>query len=1749
MIRNIVLTKKGNESEDQARRVFTAEEFWEDGGQNLIVYINSKPVANKNYTIISNNEIELNSSVSVNDEISFVITQLVDPFYSADYENRAYSIDRVEKKLENKAQTSINKRVFEENINSHLHLHSDDIWTEKISSDPEQAEEDGVAQSRRLFQLTEDVTVQGERGWYPQDPNNPGVILNRWIPRKYGKAYVVRLYDFNNSEIPSSDPMGWKWDYETGYLTIQNDHSYKTPFKISGYRYVGKLGVASLTHWKEPVFSLNYLPKNHNDHGDIRLILTENLLYKWDAYTEKWDPLEYGSGSFKDPVLNRASLPSKNNVSGDIRLVMEDNDLYVWDFAQEDWVLLTGLSFDESAYYRREDLDRMLAEKSEIGHTHDTIYYRKNDIDEMLQWRPSRATKNDLPPYSENQDGDVILTRDDNTVWRWYSGDPNINQGHWEPILQANFSWKSVVEHYSDLPSINNVVGDVRFVLETEKMYYWTGDRWYSIHYDMQDHHHDNLYIRKENLRWKEPVESVHFLPEDAAQGDIRLVLNKNILYSYDNDDGWVALNPETTWKNTVQRISDLPTVGNGDNDIIFVKETKKIYSWDPMTETWNDVLPGTHDHNDVYYTKDELDEEINDIKSLLLSHTHDGVDSERIDYNSLLNIPYFHWKAPVSDHASLPYGDNTVGDAKIVLNEKSIYIWDGANWEKVSSGTFELDELDNRYYTKQELDATIDSIIASLTSQIALKADYSHNHDDRYYTQDEINQMFNDFNPQYEHDHDDRYYTQDQLGTPGQAQIHWDNISPKPSFEGVWKSPVNTINNLPDADNQENDLRLILDSSEFYEWKNGQWNYVGKWEIPQPDYWKIPVETIADLPSTDNADGDIRLVLEENILYRWDGPANNWVSFNQNGQTVIKESNNFDDVQVYINGIQETPDDEWQMEGDYAVRILHELEQNDHVTIIVFKDDDHRRFDYVVTDVARRVYDINPFYFRQDIIVTTPSAEFTFPLDYTPGNDSLIVWKNGLRQKVNDDYYEKTPFSIEFFEPCIPGDKIIVVIIGKEIGDDRYLRESFAPISYQSIFNLENEYAKNTDSILVYLNGVLQTINDDYFELSPTSIEFVDPVAPGEEVTVIILEAAEITNQDVDVVKYFREDYDVTAVTDREYFTVNHEYIVGAGELLVYLNGQLQRVNNDYYEIDNHTIRFHDPVQLGDLVTFIVIKGVIPGTGSLGAQYATDLKLGNPSDTSWNDGYIPLSASMTTADAIDGLNEALLQFIPDPPRPLSSSSLVPNIEMYSGYVSADNSNIETYPGDYVDYIIYERSFDLTIDKEEFSDADNGLLELYMNGSLLDSFDLAGAFVEDNRNGSQILGKYGSVAGGAAKNVGSISFAGGLRMSTNSNIHIMSVKEYNDFSGYQVGNILIKIFNQNVRDGYNSVVIHHKLGNSVRMSETFKFFMDDSSSHPSFIGTQTLTPQPISSQKYLSGVRYFSIGDEFRVKVNISNLFFRAYVDTPFTYEMVGMKVKEIDYDDAAIEGVSSIPKINDIIEYDDTLKIDKYNEYSIDSRGLIRTYTPIGEKDSYSYESLNIMINTYTNGSTNLIEYFHDETFRLPSGDYDTLPPARSGAWDSTQPLTINDAIIFDKKLQYANIDFSDYLPSQAVNYSLYDQEQYYFRSFYKPVPRNNGKIIMGGIHYHYLKNSKIIIDIKLPMQTGWLSLNNYYDVSDFTGADGDGCLVDYDDEEHAFYYSSGTFSTANSGYLVIMRITFLNSTSSPVSYLEMEW
>ncbi len=174
------------------------------------------------------------------------------------------------KKLQNKRiTTSTGKGINEEKGASTLELYLPDIKTEIIPGTPPGTTTDVLYYTGAIGQtLVVDTSVPANLTWFATSGYGNTTLANDgsqssedarlmgWISDKYdafgtvsGAGYEIKLYDKNSNLITKTDPSDWLFDYQTGILTFNNASTAygavatSGPFRIVGYRYIGKKGV------------------------------------------------------------------------------------------------------------------------------------------------------------------------------------------------------------------------------------------------------------------------------------------------------------------------------------------------------------------------------------------------------------------------------------------------------------------------------------------------------------------------------------------------------------------------------------------------------------------------------------------------------------------------------------------------------------------------------------------------------------------------------------------------------------------------------------------------------------------------------------------------------------------------------------------------------------------------------------------------------------------------------------------------------------------------------------------------------------------------------------------------------------------------------------------------------------------------------------------------------------------------------------------------------------------------------------------------------------------------------------------------------------------------------------------------------------------------------------------------------------------------------------------------------------------
>jgi hypothetical protein len=215
---------------------------------------------------------------------------------------------------------------------------------------------------------------------------------------------------------------------------------------------------------------------------------------------------------------------------------------------------------------------------------------------------------------------------------------------------------------------------------------------------------------------------------------------------------------------------------------------------------------------------------------------------------------------------------------------------------------------------------------------------------------------------------------------------------------------------------------------------------------------------------------------------------------------------------------------------------------------------------------------------------------------------------------------------------------------------------------------------------------------------------------------------------------------------------------------------------------------------------------------------------------------------------------------------------------------------------------------------------------------------------------------------------------------------------------------------------------------------------------------------------------------------------------------------------------------------------------------------------------------------ATELVEAFVDEKYRLPDGgsiDYDLIPADIDDVWDSTIDLADGEAALFNERLRFPTTcgnwsgeilnrydpnaasqpDYSGYGTTECVYYRAFRESGNAANSGNLKFRGEDGAVGGSSIGIDMIgamddAGAKVRVEIKLPSQSGWLDLGKNFPVG-FTGADGEGCLADtpyISGSDVIWPYSSGTLSTANSGYMIIVRIR-LRDTAIFLTRLEVEF
>ena len=520
-----------------------------------------------------------------------------------------------------------------------------------------------------------------------------------------------------------------------------------------------------------------------------------------------------------------------------------------------------------------------------------------------------------------------------------------------------------------------------------------------------------------------------------------------------------------------------------------------------------------------------------------------------------------------------------------------------------------------------------------------------------------------------------------------------------------------------------------------------------------------------------------------------------------------------------------------------------------------------------------------------------------------------------------------------------------------------------------------------------------------------------------------------------------------------------------------------------------------------------------------------------------WDPGLFDWQKTTRIRNALFDMNKAFYYMAPESPESLDGKEMTHSgLSLHTGRLSAGNENYKEgdEAGQQVNYITIDPNFTLHSPDPNttFDMAELGEVVAYINDEQVDNFNLSDPYDVEEEDGMQ---SYPPALG------------------SNEIIEITEVGWYNEFPLWQKGNCDLHIDESLIRKGYNHIQLSREGGVLDQNSEKFDLFYDQGTESPTITVPSVEEDEPVI--KHLSGVKFYDRESTFKFNCEAEHVFDNTYHPiSPVTYSSSSntMGSGNIDYDEYSVSGPGDPPHIDDSMTIEDHIAtVPNSNVRSMNARLYVQARKPWSNSNQMTSPSENRLIDAVSASSNDMNEYFSDEERRLQPGDYDSIPGEIENVWDSEQELENGNAQVYNGALRYPQIDFSDgYLPEQDVDYSGFSGPQEYYRAIYVGGARSSGTLRLGNLSDSDVQpvgSGNINVEIKLPGETGWLDLGRPFDDGTFDGADGDGCRTGSVSGSD-WSWTCGTYTTANSGEMYIVKVTLNNSNTHITEIREID-
>lgn len=546
---------------------------------------------------------------------------------------------------------------------------------------------------------------------------------------------------------------------------------------------------------------------------------------------------------------------------------------------------------------------------------------------------------------------------------------------------------------------------------------------------------------------------------------------------------------------------------------------------------------------------------------------------------------------------------------------------------------------------------------------------------------------------------------------------------------------------------------------------------------------------------------------------------------------------------------------------------------------------------------------------------------------------------------------------------------------------------------------------------------------------------------------------------------------------------------------------------------------------------------------------------LGDPTDGFYSDGMVAISGGMTVADAVDAINEQLTICC-------SGGGGVPEFASHLGTTDGNTDGLLVSPNFTIGRVssptnsgFYAGNWDDDINKD-LTDTSSLVWELDTGEKITDLH--AGTLTVNYITGTgiqhtEVLSLDGSTNNQASTPNGYITVS-----NLSNNPGAPSIVE-----GFLSITVPIDvILGASDQSGKITVQIEHEVTESVIYDQELEFFKDAAEA-PS-ISNQEVYPGTVYT-KYLSGVEFVSSSGSFNstltLVVESPDIFKDTYRADPLLLNSSNYGVPNftISYVSSEVtkEGGSSVYPFmsEDDFVFSGSREITQsvvnpnsagqFLTISAQVRDPFNNFTGAGFSGSPAF-----LLNTYDPSSTDTLELFVDEDYRLdPSSSGSSISgPSISEEdrspreWNSQQSLvTYSGLQVVNGALVFPQDDWSSYFPAGNPDYTslsgIVPAEGLSYNRQYRSISaKSNGILRVEGMTELDRTSGYVKIFIRSVgphiqgnptpgagnTGTGWLDLSKPFDFGLFNGDDGDGCFITTGGlSAPNFQFSLGNFST----------------------------